>query len=225
MNYQENDKILTLFSVDLGKITAGLKGCRKQNAKLKFAGQPFVFGEFKLIKKGDKYTVATVSEIESFFDICQNWDLLKIGSAMLEISNIVLNEGEPFPNLFVTLLKCLRQIAFETNVAKAVFIKFVLEIFSGTGYEMQFDKCCQCGGASNTHIILDFDLGNLVCGLCKGNNCLEIQPANYYVLKLISKTPFDRLSSIKFNDKIFYELVDALISNFEFRFGKKLKSL
>ena len=105
------------------------------------------------------------------------------------------------------------------------FIKFVLEIFSGTGYEMQFDKCCQCGGAFNTHIILDFDLGNLVCGLCKGNNCLEIQPANYYVLKLISKTPFDRLSSIKFNDKIFYELVDALISNFEFRFGKKLKSL
>ena len=42
-DYKENDKLLTLFSPTLGKITAGARGVKKPTAKLNFAAQPFAF--------------------------------------------------------------------------------------------------------------------------------------------------------------------------------------
>ena len=35
INYQESDKILTIFTADEGKIVAKLKSCRQPKAKLK----------------------------------------------------------------------------------------------------------------------------------------------------------------------------------------------
>ena len=45
IDYKDNDKLLTLFSPSLGKITAGIKGVKKPKAKLAFAAQPFCFAE------------------------------------------------------------------------------------------------------------------------------------------------------------------------------------
>ena len=41
VDYKDNDKILTLYSPEKGKITAGIKGVKKSGAKLKFASEPF----------------------------------------------------------------------------------------------------------------------------------------------------------------------------------------
>ena len=41
VDYKDNDKLLTLFSPTLGKITAGIRGVKKPTAKLAFAAQPF----------------------------------------------------------------------------------------------------------------------------------------------------------------------------------------
>ena len=76
-DYGENDKILTLLTAENGKITAGIKGVKKPNAKLKFAAQPFCFAEFVLVKKGDKLTVTNCSELESFYDL--RTDINKFG--------------------------------------------------------------------------------------------------------------------------------------------------
>ena len=56
IDYKDNDKLLTLFSPTLGRITAGAKGVKKQKAKLSFAAQPFCFAEYVLAEKGGRYT-------------------------------------------------------------------------------------------------------------------------------------------------------------------------
>ena len=43
VDYGENDKMVTLFAADRGKIGVCMKGVKKANAKLKFAAQPFAF--------------------------------------------------------------------------------------------------------------------------------------------------------------------------------------
>ena len=47
-DYGESDKMLTLFSLQQGKISAAAKGVRKAGAKLRFAAQPFCFAEYVL---------------------------------------------------------------------------------------------------------------------------------------------------------------------------------
>ena len=69
IDYKDNDKLLTLFSPSLGKITAGIKGVKKPKAKLAFAAQPFCFAEYVLAERGGRYTVTAAYLHESFFEL------------------------------------------------------------------------------------------------------------------------------------------------------------
>ena len=46
VNFSENDKILNIFTLEKGVISAKIKGVKKAGAKLKFASEPFCFAEF-----------------------------------------------------------------------------------------------------------------------------------------------------------------------------------
>lgn len=225
VDYQESDKILTLFSVDLGKLSATLKGCRKAGAKLKYVGQPFCFAEFSLVKRGENFVVTNAGEIETFFSITQDYENLKYASAMLEMATLVLNEGEPNTGLFLVLLKSLKEISEKPNQTSKVFIKFMLELFKNTGYALEFSHCSQCGGEFGTKVLFDFDLGNFVCGLCKGNFCVDASLKALGSFKLIDSTPLEKLETVKVLDSVFAEMLTILNQNFELRFNRKIKSL
>ena len=122
INYQESDKILTIFTADEGKIVAKLKSCRQPKAKLKFAGQPFCFAEWTLVQKGEHCIVANALEIESFFDISLNYDKLIVASCLLEMCDYVLNPEEPSGALFVELLKCLKMLANKNYRFDIIFL-------------------------------------------------------------------------------------------------------
>ena len=58
----ENDKILNIFTLEKGVVSAKIKGVKKAGAKLKFASEPFCFAEFifdktKFIQRGFGHTV------------------------------------------------------------------------------------------------------------------------------------------------------------------------
>jgi len=224
-NYRESDKILTLFSLEYGKISATLRGCNKPNAKLKFAGQLFCFAEFNLVQMGDNYVVTNASEIESFFDISKDYAKLSAGTGILEICDTILNSGEPNPTLFVDILKTFKILCFEEINPKAVIIKFLLDVFKLTGYELQMERCQSCGGTFNSHILLDLDSGFLVCGLCRGVNCMELSLNDLSILRMIDKTEYERLKTIKANTQVLQDLVLILNANFTERFQHILKSL
>ena len=57
VSFGENDKILNVFTLEKGVISAKIKGVKKAGAKLKFASEPFCFAEFVFSVKGDKRTV------------------------------------------------------------------------------------------------------------------------------------------------------------------------
>ena len=45
-NYRENDRILSIFTIQHGRLDAKARGCRKPQSPLVNACQPFVFGQF-----------------------------------------------------------------------------------------------------------------------------------------------------------------------------------
>ena len=94
IDYKDNDKILTLFSPTLGKITAGIRGVKKPKARLSFAAQPFCFSEYVLAEKGGRYTLTSAYLHESFFAL--RTDILRFyaACAAAEISRVILQENE-----------------------------------------------------------------------------------------------------------------------------------
>ena len=67
-DYKEKDILITLFTVELGKITAVLRGAKQSKAKLKYAGQPFCFADWILVKKGEYFYVTAVDLIDTFYE-------------------------------------------------------------------------------------------------------------------------------------------------------------
>ncbi len=156
VDYQENDKILTLFSPSLGRITAGAKGVKKPKAKLAFAAQPFCFAEYILAEKGGRYTVTGAYLHESFFSL--RYDIVRFyaACALAEICLTVLYERESHEGLFIALIEGLKEISLaEEDVAEAV-IAFVLTALRESGYPLDLSWAEECDGDIGNTLWFDF---------------------------------------------------------------------
>jgi DNA repair protein RecO (recombination protein O) len=69
VNYKDSDKILTVFTLEKGKITVSARGVRKANAKMKQISEPFCFAESVLAEKSGRFTVTEINSYDAFYPI------------------------------------------------------------------------------------------------------------------------------------------------------------
>ena len=104
VDYKDNDKILTLFSLEYGIISSAIRGVKKPKAKLKFAAQPFCFCEYVFNVKGDKRSVISADIIESFYPT------LDANYLVLAIAGLILSLVSQMGDLWASLIKRERGI-------------------------------------------------------------------------------------------------------------------
>lgn len=220
IDYKEKDKLVTLFTLENGIITCVLKSVKSEKAKLKFAKEPFCFGEF-LISIPSKI-ITSVEVEDSFFELTKNIDKLYIACAILDAVKTVLPQGEKNPAMFVETLKAIGSICYDDVNDKYVLTKFLLNIFDAVGYKLALNKCSVCGQDFGTKRYINLDFGEIVCSGCKTANCMEISPRCHKTFKILFDTPYDKLSTLKLSKFSEDEALNVLNLNFEHRFGKKL---
>lgn len=225
VNYGEKDKIITIFSLELGKVVATLKGVNSSNAKLKFASQVFCFAEFVLAKKSNGYVVTSVNLIDSFYDLTLDYDNFLIACALIELVELSLVDGETYENLFVLLLKSLKEITYNNTNTKLVITKFMLSLLKYMGYEIQFENCQRCNLPIMNKIYFDVISGDMLCENCKTYTSYEISKQEFAILRIINATKMENLKSIKSSNEVLLNLIKLLKLNLQERFNKKIKSL
>lgn len=159
VDYQENDKILTLLTAERGKLTASIKGVKKAGAKLKFAAQPFCFAEYILAERGGRYTVTQASECESFYDLRCDVEKFYAACAVCETAIALTYEGDGGSEIFADCVKALSAMcggdcAFE-------LIKFLITALKKSGYGVSLGACSACGEelAGEEKMRFNMDLG------------------------------------------------------------------
>ena len=113
IDWKESDKITTLCTLEEGKLSAVVKGCRKQNAKLRFSATPFCFGEYVLNQKGEYYTVISCAPIDQFPSITGDIDKFYAGNVMLDALRNSCSEGDDISQSIVVVLKYLKTLAYD----------------------------------------------------------------------------------------------------------------
>ncbi|MDE6597141.1 MAG: DNA repair protein RecO [Clostridia bacterium] len=189
VDYNENDKILTLLTAERGKITAGIKGVKKAAAKLKFAAQPFCFAEYVLASRGDKYTVINASESESFYDLRTDINKFYAASAACEAANALTFEGDECREIFYELVKALSEMCSDDECL--ALIRFLLFALKQSGYGISADKCISCGAdlVGEDRLRFDMDAGAFTCADC--GTGLGASRVTYNVLRKISGKPYE----------------------------------
>ncbi len=156
VDYQENDKILTLFSPSLGRITVGAKGVKKPKAKLSFASQPFCFAEYILAEKVGRYTMTGAYLHESFFSL--RYDIVRFyaACALAEICLTVLYERESQEGLFIALIEGLKALSLAEEDAAEAVVAFTLVALRESGYPIDLSLFEECDGDLPSNLWFDF---------------------------------------------------------------------
>lgn len=186
VEYGENDKILTIFTLEKGVISAKIKGVKKAGAKLKFASEPFCFAEYILVKRGAFYSVIGASLHDSFYPLRENIINYYAGAVILEFIKKFCPENVPFHNFILDTVNALKNLAYEDKKSYSVLLKFILQGLNAIGYGVDFSACEKCGSQIEREVFFDFDNGHVLCRECIDEKSVQISPDTYFVLKCIS---------------------------------------
>lgn len=225
IDYKEKDKLITVFTVELGVISCVLKGVNNAQAKLKFAALPFCFAEFVLAEKNGFFTVTECSQIESFYNIVSNYNKSLLGFFMLEVTSIIMRNNEPDEQWFLVLLNYLKELAFSETNQMVIGVKFILVALSKCGYELNFNNCNTCGLGFLGDVYLNLNTGELACETCIGFNSIKLSKQEFAILKIINNTNLNKLQTVKVNSEIVKSVLITLKNNLELRINHKIKSL
>jgi DNA repair protein RecO (recombination protein O) len=220
-DYREQDKLADIFTVEKGKLTATMRGVKKKDAKLKYASQPFCFGEYELVKSKDWYTVAGAEITDSFYDLSTEPDKFFLGYFFLEVVENGLHDGLANHGLFIELLTALKELAYSASDPMTVSIKYLLNALNALGYSQTAEKCAVCGNLSNTYY--DAENGGLNCGGCKSMSAVPLSKYDHNNLRFIHSATWKNLSTLKL--KNLGGLLRLMAVSVQSLFSKKFKTL
>lgn len=224
IDYKENDKLVTIYTLDLGVIRAQLRGVKQAKSKLKFACQPFFVGEFIIIKKSTYYQVITVNAIDSFFELTANYDRYLVASIILESIKLTQKEGMINERLFLYVLKTVELLCYDQINENMILIKYLLNFLKLNGYELNFDRCAVCGIRLTT-ASLNVGVGGLVCDTCKDIYSHLLEKNVFSSLKIINNTDLNKLSTVKLNNAVLLKCILLLKLNINAVFKINLNSI
>lgn len=221
-DYKEKDKLITLFSVEKGKINAIVKGVKNPNAKLKFCKELFCFGEYVLThgKAGD--IVVSCELIENFDNIIKNPDKYFEACYIVSALKNAIQYNEQNLELFIELINALKTLNTHEKLNKNIVAsKFIVDILSAIGYKLTLNKCAVCGSDFYGKKYLIVETGEIVCSACKMLQTIELDDVVYSNMRILSNISYDKLQTT--NLKKIDETLSILNINFNAKFGTKIQ--
>ena len=200
-DYKESDKLLSILSLEKGKILVVAKGVKKAKSKFKAYAQPFCFANFELTgSKNGAYVLTGVNEIENFYSLTSNINKFEYAFCILEIAEKICKENVLYPRLFLEILKSLQALTDEEINEKTVLIKFILNLLNFEGVNINLNKCTSCKSVLVGDVFLDMQTCETLCTACKNTNCVKLEKSAFSTLKIISQNDYKSFKTIKLKE-------------------------
>ena len=122
-NMGDYDKMVTLLTPNLGKISCSARGARRTKSLLLAGTQFLCFGEYQLFKGGDAYKINSCETIELFYNLRTDLDKLTYASYITKIVSDVTTENQVVVCLncgYVNTAPAGKKLRFCVNCAKSL---------------------------------------------------------------------------------------------------------
>lgn len=224
-DYKDSDKLLTILTLEKGKILVKARGVKKSSSKLKAFCQSFCFADFELIESKAGYVLTGVNEIESFFGLTCDIDKFSYAFAVLEIVNKLCQENQVYVDIFIDTLRCLKQMNFENTNPILCLAKFIINVLNFEGVNLNLSRCNSCKSPLVSDIYIDLSTGEVLCTACKNFNSEQIDKAVFSALKILAGCEYSKLSTIKFSKLILDNTLKFLVKNISYKYEMKINSV
>lgn len=165
--YKEQDKILTIFTEDEGKIQCIARGVRRQKSGLLASTQIFAYSEFVYYPGKNFGIINQTNLIEAFYPLRTDLTKMALASYLLDL----INNGFEFYQRSPEILKLLLHVLFyiSGNKAKNDLIlvgAFQMKLISYLGYCPGVSSCmvCKC---EKELVVFSIENHGVLCRSCR----------------------------------------------------------
>jgi DNA repair protein RecO (recombination protein O) len=209
----DTDKILTLYTANLGKIDAVAKGVRKARSRLAGHVEPLTQATFLLAKGKSLDIVTQVETIESFQRLRDDLDRL---SRALYACELIDKFTEPHADnfgLYRLLLDTLRRLMTETDVDTPLRFQ-EMSLLRDSGYAPELDECVVCRQRLRPETnYWSAAGGGIVCTDCRSHEAAvrPISPNAVKLLRLLLHGRFSDVARVSIDAGLASELERVLV--------------
>ncbi len=222
MDYLENDKILTVFTEDKGKIKAIAKGVKKPKSSLRACVQPICFSDLH-IRSGKSLEQITQGRVLEFYgDIREDINCLLNTLYIFEILDKTLHEKAPLPELFASTLEFLNSLA-EKGFNPLYIRYFELNLLIELGYRPLWNQCCCCGRITSPMLYFCLDRCATICDDCKreSQRNISIMGETAGILNLLSTSKINIVPRLHVSPQALKQIEMILEKYMEYHFEKR----
>ncbi len=206
-NMGDFDKMLTILTPNLGKISCSAKGARRPKSQLMSGTQLMCFGEYMLFKGSDTYTLNSCETIELFYNIRTDLDKLTYAMYITKIVSDVTMENQNSFNTLKLYLNTLYMISETDKNLDFITSIFKLRILKILGFPPNTRECVGCKEKENIKYFSIKDNG-FKCDKCGrlDSGAIEISEATQNAIKYIMAADSKKVFSFELSDNAQKEL-------------------
>lgn len=213
--YKENDKIVTLLTEELGKISCIAKGAKKTNSSLLASSQYLVYSEFILYKGTSFYHINSATSLNTFYNLRIDFDKLNIAFELTKLIYLVTDENENTNEILRALLNTLYLIQEGEKNINLIISTFKIKLFSLLGFMTYITKCDNCKVSSKElienkkNIYYEYNTNTFLCENCSLENSknIKISYSTILAINYVICCDIKKIFSFELNDSALKEYI------------------
>lgn len=179
-DYGETNKILTIFTKQLGLLTALSRGANKPKSRLSSLSQVFIQGDFLIYVSKGLSTIQQGQIVESYRHIRE--DIIKTAYAayIVELTDKIVEQRQPDLFLYDQLCRTMTWINEKDDYMIPIMM-YELKVYKKGGFAPIVDRCINCNGVNRSYAF-SIREGGLLC-----TQCLHIDPHAITIAESVAK--------------------------------------
>lgn len=204
-NVKEADRILEIYSDDLGKVRAVARGVRKIQSRLAGHLEPFTYVELMFAQgRGDLPTITGAKAIEQFDFLRRDLKRVAAASYLAELVSRLTPERQ-ISQRFPELLKSAFHMLDTDHAPKRVLAYFEWQAVATAGWEPDLYECANCHQKLYPQgLSFSLEHSGVLCKECAtiDREARDISPETVKLLRCYAERSFADVEGLLVGDKV-----------------------
>jgi len=165
-NVRENDKFITFYSQEQGKVEILVRGARKIKSKLNpIISARFSFLDLVVIKGKNFYRLIDGKTLETFRELIEDYQKILLLTNILKKVDGLLKFQKADDKISALILEFLRRMdVLPIKKALPLATAFLIKLLAFAGYCPELKYCSICQKAPSTkQVFFDLNKGSVIC--------------------------------------------------------------
>lgn len=219
----EADRLVVLFSRDLGKLTAAAYGARRPRSRLAGTVQSFALVDVSLLPGRTLESIGQCEVRRSFRELREDLNLMTYAAFLTELVSELWPERSPEPSAFEVLYGALSLMSQRNP--RLVSLAGAWQLLALAGFHPEYERCVACGQVLALPAYFDACAGGGVCPVCEHDGMLPLDEAVCGFVEHLLNVNWQQPQHFKVSGASLLQAEKMLIEFIAHRIERPLKSV